>query len=352
MTDRSAGSKARELSYSQLSTWLRCRRAWAYAYGLRAKPKESVEALEIGTAVHMALEAFFRGQDAALALDQWYEAYLANPPLGGLDFSSKAKQLRDNAEVIYGRVRADVDSRGLVVLADAEGTPYVEYELSAPLEGWDRAVGYTDVILYDPKNETVWLADWKTRGYFAGYDSTAYDLQGMMYQYMARLEGIPAVGVITYQVSSKPPVLPSVNKNGSLSRAKVACDWGTYAAYAESLGQDPAMYEAEMRPKLADFEPVRPLFALRSDETLQNVWDTVVVPAAKQIAIARDAIAGGTEEELSFVLGSLVRNLSNRECSRCRFASPCIAALSNYDELAVLEERFTYDRDRRDRIYS
>lgn len=66
------------LSYTQLSTWTRCRFKWWLRYMLQLEPKAKKAKIEIGSYVHELLRAHYMGQDIGAASDTYWKKFTKN----------------------------------------------------------------------------------------------------------------------------------------------------------------------------------------------------------------------------------------------------------------------------------
>lgn len=328
------------VSYSQIHDWLLCRHRWYLRYGLGIKPIEKPRPMDLGSAVHAGLAAFFRGDYAQSGIAEWESEAMKGIPIMDDSLSAHIEDIRSAAILIIDRTLDDFKTRGLWIASDDAG-PIIEREIKQPVKG-ESSIGIhgiIDVTAYDPASKTYWIVDFKVRGTFQ--DDTAEDvnLQNAMYQMLGMSIGIPIVGTLTYQVSSKPPSKPKLNKDGQMSRARIATDWATYEKSLIDAGLDPDDYREEMQSKL-DVEFVKPLKAYRSPEYVQNIWEFVVLPAARDIAWARKLIASNlTTDSHERVLN---RNLSQRSCNGCGVRSLCLGKLRGYDALGILRAEYSY----------
>jgi hypothetical protein len=328
----------RDLSFSQIASFLTCRHRWAIEYGLRIRPRGiTFEALALGDAVHNGIAAALRGEDSFEALDRWQKKALAASPLDDPAMAIVAQDIRNLAEPIVVRLYADLIKRGYFIVNDENG-PIVEREFRIPVEPshiWSGFKLFLDCLLAE-RTETgdvrLWICDFKVRGTFANEANVDYDLQMIAYQHVLNELGIETAGTITYQIANKPPALPKENKPAkdgtrSFSRARIATDWNTYRSTLVAAGVDPQEYEAEMIPKL-DYEFVRPLKAFRSKEQVARVWREVVEPLAKDIADTHRSMDVSDQFDIR---NSVPRNLSSFTCGNCKVKSLCLAGLKDYD---------------------
>ncbi len=66
----------RQISYSQIDTFLRCQRKWGYAYQERLVPIEPSDALILGSAIHEGASAYYQGKTEEEVISISKNAYL------------------------------------------------------------------------------------------------------------------------------------------------------------------------------------------------------------------------------------------------------------------------------------
>jgi len=318
-------------SYSQINDWLTCRWRWWAKYVLGIKPETKPYAMDLGIGVHRALAAWFRGEDWQAVLAQWATDLAYTVPLSDPEIEGKLIEIAKSATRITLRAINGIRDMGLQPVATPEG-PFVERRLVARVSPVALIEGYLDVLA--TIGDALWVVDFKIRADLASDISEEASLQNPIYAGLALAHGYGVVGAITYQVSSTPPAIPKLNKDGTMSRAQIATDWTTYAATLLGHGLDPADYEAEMKPKLSLVERVRRSQTPYSAETLTRIWEQIVIPAAHEIGNAR---AWFTGEATATIPRIPIRNLSPRTCNGCPVRDVCHAHLRGWDAVGLLK---------------
>lgn len=329
------------LSYSQMYEFLTCRERWYERYVLGIRPKLRSTPMEIGDAVHRALAAFLSGKDPAIGIESWYADLLRALPIADPELEAKALEMRDNALLIVRRAIAGLTDLGFWTLNDAQGVPYTERSFITPLPDiWPGGlVTNIDWIAWDNLNRRAWIVDFKTRGYLSSEQDEEASFQNPIYQAAAYIAGIETVGTITFQVKSAPPKQPKVNKDGTMSRAAVACDWQTYREALLAAGLDPAEY-GDMQAKLAENELVRVTPVIRSPETVKRIWDDILEPTARLMANTYDNLMRYPTDRVRQLIP---RNMSPRNCGWCGVREICFGQLRGYDVPAILVNSDRYD---------
>ena len=329
------------LSYSGIASYQRCRHSWKLqnVYGLRTPL--GTRPMDVGSATHAGIEHFLKGLGTAQAgVDAWVAETL-NKTLedAGDAVADHLEDVRLTAHQTTARVLREIEALGLQTFTKIEPLP-VEVELQVKVPGWDAFAGHIDWIATDPQGR-VWVVDFKTRSTFYAEDSEEVNLQNAIYQYLvSNVYGIIVDGTITFQVRSDRGREPKMNKNGTMSKAAIVCDWETYRAALVENGLDPADY-TDMEDKLSTVEFTRVLKATRTEKQLRTVWNTVVMPLAVEMARVRDRAMSDDAGDRTIANRQAQRTLSQRTCSGCSVRDVCLNSLNGWDVQSHLA-RFDY----------
>jgi hypothetical protein len=332
----------RPLSYSQMTEFLTCRYRWFLKYVLNVRPLARSTPMELGDAVHTALAAFLAGGDLDAGFAEWRAKTLDAMTLHDDERVAQVDDILATAQAVAARAVDGLREQGFYTLTDADGVAYVERSFQIPVEGWlGGMVIKLDWIAYDPLNARTWVCDFKTRSYFTTEEDEWANLQNTMYQAGALIHGIDSIGTLTIQVNSTPPKQPKMNKDGSMSRAAAACDWDTYRDALLAADLDPADY-VDMRDKLGDKNYFAATPVIRSHESIERVWNTVVEPVAQEMNDAFFAVKGFDPASATMyeVNRAAPRFLSPRVCNQCGVRSLCHAQLKGYDVLNLFETAY------------
>ena len=148
--------------------------------------------------------------------------------------------------------------------------------------------------------------------------------------------GIDITGTMTWQHVNTPASDPKINKDGSVSTAKIKTTWDHYKDFLMKTGHDPnAPAYAEMEEKLADIEWCRATYEYRNEETIKEIWNSCVVPVAKEI---RKAYKPKYDH---------YRSLYPWNCKMCQYQSLCQAELRDYEIGAIRAREYMYRKHAR-----
>lgn len=353
----------RTISYSEISTFQHCERQHELSYrqGLR-RNSEDIGASAIGVIVHLAIAEALRWYHAndyrqdeahifnviANATRQWADEHRPKslPSLDGDDYmtddSGLTQQQRDfdvavdeAAAIAYRTVmHLDVPNNWRTE-EDANGVPMIEYRIEKPMlwlpnEDVVTFVGYVDWVARDIHSNTIYIVDWKTRKTFQEDETNFligedFNVQLSLYQYVLASQGIPVVGNIIYQISSRLPEIPELTKTGAVSRAKIKTDWETYSNFVLAMGLDVNDY-LDVKANLDRVEFWRPVTHYRSSTEVANRW-------REAQEWADDIISHETS-------GRYSKKVETVMCRFCPFASICLAEDKGYDVDFVIEQRY------------
>lgn len=317
------------ISYSRLMNYVGCKYRWDLYYNRKLRPRIEAAAPTVGSAVHVALAAGIQDLSMEQALMDWADNYLAEKILE-TDEDIQAvneiikKQIGETVSFAYMIAerffRNDFNKSEWEVVKFKGKDPIVESEFQVPIQGWSGFRCFVDCVLLHKDSNQMWLVDWKIRKTFTNTDLEEFNLQNAAYQYILLRHGIQTVGSITYQILQKLPSVPSLNKNGSMSRALIASDWDTYKQALIDNNLNPDDYAEEMIPKLtAEFSRIGR--AYRNEAEIKATWKQIIQPAAWDMARTKQQIT---------------RNMSIMNCGNCWARDFCLEELRDPERARLL----------------
>ena len=207
-----------KVSQSKVKTWRRCHRAYDFKYVQKLRKKRKSRPLQFGTMIHEALEMHCNGDDPQDYFD-------------GLRDDVKAMRLFAQEREEYGDILEDCED---IV------TDYMEFW------GWDEDIRYVRKkrrgaehhfeielmpgVIWNGKidnlavtsNKLRWLGEHKTYTRKPNDDDRWRNLQGATYIRANDILGWrPLDGLLWDYIKSKPPAVPGVLKDGTLSTKKI-----------------------------------------------------------------------------------------------------------------------------------
>lgn len=343
------GAGRYKVSASQLQSLMACPRRWSYGYVEGLRPRVERPYLTIGKLCHLgmqaAMEARWSGvedldrieRSALLAMDLEWDRFVESVPLLDEEMGMQ-EDLRDDARAVFSQALRELDPLRwdvATVVRGGQEAPALELHFLIPCIPGTDVHGFIDAILIDRGSGQAWCTDYKFRRTLAPDDDEQYNLQNAIYLRACREMGVDVVGTMTWQHLNTPAATPALLKSGKVSRAKVKTTWERYAEFCLEHGEDPAEYREEMVPKLGEIEWWRATKEYRSDETVQRIWDGVVVPYSRMASTLRTGPCRrvGTE-----------RAMFPWNCRMCQFADLCQAELRGYDAEFLRATEYVCDR--------
>ena len=337
------------VSVSQIQTYLSCKKKWEYGYVEEIAPRVERSYLMIGKLCHKGMQTAMQSlwelqgvvaDDVLLqilytkALDsmkQEYDRYMNEVPLLDEEIPD-IEQMWEDAKAVFIQALEEFDPlkyEVYSVIKDGEEIPALELHFCVPCKGSKGLHGYIDAILVEKETGYIWCTDYKFRKSLAPDDEEAFNIQNSVYCYACMKMGIPITGTMTWQHVNTPAEMPQVLKNGKLSRSKIRTTWAVFKMACVKAMQDPAEYEEEMIPKLAEIEWFRVTHEYRNALTVMNIWEQCVVPISVAIGKAHNPKANN------------YRSLYPWNCKMCQYQSLCQAELRNYDAEAIRLREYT-----------
>ena len=337
------------ISISQIQQFMKCPKAWAFNYLEKITPRKERAYLTIGKLCHAAMAAAWNErykeqrigkcvplaifQAGIMAIGEEYEKYLENVEFLPEELSV-FEGIKDDSIAIFINSLKRVNPERFIVIEAAPGIPMIEYHFIVPCPGSKGLHGYIDVVLGDKETEDIWAVDWKFRSQMSSDAEEPFNLQNAVYNYALSKMGIHVTGSLTWQHLNTAPAKPSLNKNNTMSRAKIRTTWEKYKYELEQAGLDPEDYREEMEPKLADMEWDKQTKEYRNDFTLNRIWKEIIVPVSWTIK--------SKHKKLTY-------SMFPWNCKICHFNPICLAEMRGYDVDFIKQEAYmpkpTYSYD-------
>lgn len=333
------------VSVSQLQTFMSCPKKWEYGYVENLTPRVDRPFLTVGKLCHkgmqVAMTYLWKSQMVGITdksmewfIESWeyfgvcaieyeWKEYITNNAFLAEEMPEQEQILADAIAVFkqafeeFEPWKYDV----LTVCKNGVETPALELHFVVPCAGSKGLHGYIDAILRDRETGSVWCTDYKFRKSLSPDDEEAVNIQNAVYTHACKKMGIKITGTMTWQHCNTPAADPALNKNGTVSRSKIKTTWNHYAEFCRANGVDPAPYEEEMKEKLSGIEWFRATYEYRNDETVKNMWNQIVVPAAYAVKSAYTMAKKDKNR----------RHLYPWNCKMCQFKDLCQAELRNHD---------------------
>lgn len=300
----------RNLSHSQIKSWLDCKRQWAYKFRDGYKPKAQNPAFMRGRLLHYGMEAGIEditrcdagpfdknGWPRAIEkFEKEHAAYEVVIPEGWYETCQ---------EIVTGAL-AHLFSEYEVV-EDAKG-PMIERRFYINLDECYRGiVCIPDLVvrkMVEPYRGGVFGLDYKSFGKPKLPIYSDVDLQSVIYQKGLIQQGHPALGSIIFQLVTEGRKPVRYKKDG------------------EAYSGDQERYD--------NWRPTNPpLLTVRNEETIEGIWAQAIMPVVREMYAAE--MAGEYEQP---------PHLDYYGCQFCDFFVPCQARLKGLDEDDTLAQNY------------
>lgn len=316
------------VSYSRMRTYLSCKYKYNFIYNMGFVPMLDEMAPTLGSVGHVGLAAGYLGKNIDQAFEEWKSNYVTKHPMYVLGDTDIIKVLSDMADEVIQQasliVPRALDELHLEEweLVEYEGKPLVEAKFAFPINNWKGFTAVIDAVATHKPTSMTWVIDNKFRKSLQSDEVEEMDMQLPIYQQGLWSLGIHTVGTMTNQILSKVPAQPKLNKDGSMSRARISTTWGVYQKALLDNGLDPMNY-LEMKDKL-DVEFFRQTYVYRNRQQVQATWDEIVEKVADEM----------------YNNPSCVRNLGSLGCRNCGIKEYCMEDLRGGDTEYMLNTMF------------
>lgn len=212
------------LSHSELKAFRRCKKQYHYKVVQGLESRLTDPKLKFGSWVHGLLQAHYSGEDwrkaHAKELKKFNNLFLEEREYYG-DLPDLAERMMESYLWKYQRLEADWE-----VL-------YVEETFKIFFAEGDEFSFKPDLIVKDHSdNGAIWIVDHKTVRSIPSGEWRLEDLQSTLYPW-ALSEGtdLEVKGFIFNYIRRKAPTVPHINKDGSISKARIDTDYPTMAKF-------------------------------------------------------------------------------------------------------------------------
>jgi len=239
------------VSWSEIKTFQRCPKQHDYKYIQRLVPNKKSRPLYLGSWVHAALQTHYAEGDwkrgSQVFIDDWNKLFDEER----LALQTRGRQVsKPLPEIVEQIMKSYIwyyrNQNWRVVATEQEFLVPTPLVINGKVQ-WLK--GIIDLIVED-EDSNRWVIDHKTAGTIP--EATAFhamDPQLMLYPWAAKLAWKWEIaGVIYNYVKSRPPSIPRINRDGTLSKRKVVTDYPTLYRFLKREGYDPNDFAHILRP--------------------------------------------------------------------------------------------------------
>lgn len=319
------------INQSQLKVWRRCQRQWDYKFRQRLEPKTRDRAMHLGSWIHACLEWHYRVGDWRIGHDLFVTEY-------NKLFEEERRALDKTTEPLPAQVERIMASYFFRYKDDGWKVVATEKEWRTTVNtsaGPITLGGKLDLVIEDAEG-LVWVVDTKSTTKIPELDAFhAMDPQLILYpwgierdpEWAEILQGRPLAGIQFNYVRSKPPTIPKLNKDRTISKVAIVTDYPTGLQFLKDNNLDPADFSEWLDGLLASEEMlVRYKLPISETATKRVVYESL--RTARSIIDHSD----------------VVRNVT-RDCDRCPYRTLCRAELFGMDTTFIREHDFVIETD-------
>ena len=312
-----------KVSQSKVKVFRKCHQAYHYKYveGLRKKRKS--RPLQFGTMIHEALERYFNGDEP----DEYFDE-LANNVEAMKLFSQEREEygdiLQDTRDIITDYVEFWDDS-GLRSVRKAKRGAEHHFEIELlPDVIWN---GKIDAVAKTP-NKLRWLVEHKTYNRKPNDDDRWRNLQSVTYFRANDMLGWTALdGCLWDYIKSKPPAVPGVLQDGTLSQKKIDTLPSTVRREVEERNESLDQY---------------PQLVASAEKNRAEYFQRIHTPVNREVVDLVFADFEATVREMVEKHGLVSDMNIDRHCSWCDYEPICRAKLQGLDADHVIQREFTH----------
>ncbi len=320
--------------YSAISTFLKCRQLYDYVYKQKIRPKRgsSLPRMDLGSQVHLGFEKYFKGatlqqakdgvEKSSYSLLQKVRTSIAADPMS-VPVDDPAKFVADYEEIVENAPKIFERAALALPVTDWESV-LVEHTLEQEIAPGIVLTGTPDLVARYKKDGQLYLLDWKTRSAFQEIGAERYNLQFLIYTWMLRKAGYDVKGSYIYEIISEVPKGPKINKDGTVSRAKVRTTVEMLETAIEDSGSLIEDY-GDLLSYARGLEWQRLTYDFRDDASIEKTMQEVVIPAAQEMSEPH----------------RVLRCANRFSCGGCDFSSLCYGELEGNDVPYIRSNNYT-----------
>lgn len=299
-------------SYSKLKDWKWCRQLYYYRHVEGLRPRKKSNPLYMGSMLHDMLEVFNKGGEWRIILGDYKRRFEKL-------FIIEQEDLGDIVESAERIMEGYIKKWG-------EPFPFITIEEKMTgikfIRGTDLTIK-TDGVIED---KGQWLIEHKSTKRFSPDQLSLFNPQGILYLWGLRQRGIKVKGILWDYIRTKPPTIPRVLKDGTVSRKQsIDTNYDTYLNTILTSGNDAADY-VDFLDMLKNKGEV---FYRRTLLVIPEPTIKLVIDDLKQTAI-----------EISRLQYYPTRNINTITCRGCQFRRVCEAVLNNLDADFIKKKDF------------
>lgn len=318
------------VSQSKVKTFRRCHMAYHLRYVRKLRKKTKSRALQFGTIIHEMLERYINAEDPFEYLDE-------------LEQNVQTMKLFAQEREEYGDILSDCraiitdymdywDAEEIIFMRKKRRSAEFTFEIEIiPDVVWN---GKIDAIGVTP-NKLRWLVEHKTYSRRPSDDDRWRNLQSVTYFRANDILGWPALdGCLWDYVKSKPPAIPGLLKDESLSQKRIDTLPAVVYQLLDQREESPDQY---------------PQLIKMAEENRSQYFHRVHTPVNRSVA---DLVFEDFENTIKRMVdqGESCRDRNiDRHCGWCDYEAICRAELQGLDVDYVIEREYDDGKSKKGR---
>lgn len=231
-------------SHSEIKKFRRCKRQYYYSSVERIEPRLPPARLKFGNWHHSLLQVHYSGGDWRAEHKRHLKSF-DNLFLEEREYYGDLPEQVERAMTSYLFHWRKEESNWEVL--------YAEQSFEAEVVDGDILSFKPDLIVREISTDRIWCVDHKTVRSMPAADWRIEDLQSTLYPWGLRTLGLDVYGFLFNYIRQKAPSVPHINKDGSISRARIDTDFYTLAKFCkeyyavEKLNQLPEYWRVQLK---------------------------------------------------------------------------------------------------------
>jgi PD-(D/E)XK nuclease superfamily len=310
-----------KVSQSKVKQWRNCRRQFFYAHVMKIQRRKTPRPLAFGSIVHKMKETQAKGKDPFEVLDEIpapdLEAYENDPEHYGENFL-------DDIKIIYQSYNDFWKDEPLQYLIHDDRTAEFPFEVDLPKQGI-QIKGTIDAVTRNRRMN--WLTEHKNHKNIPNDDERWRSVQSVVYIKILQMLGWwkNIEGTCWDYIRTKAPGVPHINKDGSISKARI-----------DTLPRVVQTHLAKYR-KTPEYKSMIDAATLNMPSYFQRVYTPIKTQLVKQVW--DDFLSTAKEMNNADITFPPVRTIG-RHCSWCAFEPLCRASMTGGDEDFLIEHDY------------
>lgn len=231
-------------SHSEVKRYRRCKRQYYYSSVEKIEQRLPAPRLKFGNWKHSLMQAHYSGKDWRVEHRRQLKSF-DNLFLEEREFyGDLPDQVERAMEGYLFHWRKEEENWEIL---------HVEETFEADVVEGDVLSFKPDLIVLEKSTDRIWCVDHKTVRSMPAADWRIEDLQSTLYPWGLRELGIDVYGFLFNYIRQKAPTIPSINKDGSISKRRIDTDFYTLAKFlkeyyeVDSLKELPDHWKAQLK---------------------------------------------------------------------------------------------------------